>query len=511
MKWTELSQVLTILEVKGNIPPNISISNISHHSGKIKENGLFVAIPGLITDGHKYIPKAIENGAVLAIVEKFTDDKIPQVKVENTRIALAQLANKFYDYPSNKMKIIGITATNGKTTTSFMLTEVLKQAGYNVGIIGTVEIKYGNTIIPSELTTPESIDLQKYLYQMEKESVDIVIMEVSSSAQELYRNYGINYDIVSFHNISEEHIEQHGTYEKYFESKSKLILEASKDTAVILNNDFPELTNLAQNTHGEVFTISSINENLTDLFLSELDLSSGKGKFLCNIQEKAYPKWSLNNEKFSVELGVAGYSSVINSLVAIVISKLLKVDNQVIIDALKAFLGVERRFEMIYDNNFKVLDDHFANLKNIEITMSTLEQMSFNKLHIIYAIRGNRGVNLNYSNAKELIHWIHKLEPENVIISKSTDTTTDKDYVSAEEEKYCKKAFVENKIEYNLRETLEESVNEIMPKLKQGDVLLLAGCQGMDKGARFVWDYLLKNGPTEIKPEILNRIANRVC
>lgn len=511
MKWRLLQDSIDILDSRGEIDPDLDISNVIHNSLYVKENGLFVAIEGTITDGHKYIGSAKEKGARVAIVEKFVDEDIFQVKVENSRIALACLANCFYGYPSKKMKIIGITATNGKTTTSFMLERVLLDAGYKVGVIGTVEIKYGDKVIPSELTTPESVDLQKYLSDMYAAGVEIVIMEVSSSAQELFRNYGVDYDIVTFNNISEEHIEQHGSFEAYFSAKSKLIREAEEETAVILNIDYPEIRDLVNKTKGQVFTISSGSDLQADVFVEDLDLSTGKGRFLCTTKGKEKKDWKLLEDQFSVKLNVSGYSSVLNSLVVIAIGKILNISNDSLQKSLESFTGVERRFELIYDHDFKILDDHFANSKNIEVTMSTLEKMDYKNLHIVYAIRGNRGVELNYKNALDLIGWAKKLNVSNLLVTKSLDTTSKKDLVLEEEEKSCQRAFNENNIEYNLRENLEETINEIMPKLEEGDVLLLAGCQGMDKGARFVWDYLLQNGPSKYSSEIREKIEKRVC
>ena len=221
----KLAELLNVIEVKDVYKDkDLTISGISYHSQRTTDENLFVCIKGYKTDGHKYLPQAVQNGAVAAIVEEIQENvNIPQYVVENSRIALARLGSAFYNNPSNKMNMIGITATNGKTTTSFMTNAILENEGLKTGLVGTVVIKIDDESIPSDLTTPESSDLQYYLSRMVDKHVSHVTMEVSSSALELYRVEGVDYDIVTLNNISREHIDSHGSFERYFEAKSSLI------------------------------------------------------------------------------------------------------------------------------------------------------------------------------------------------------------------------------------------------------------------------------------------------
>ena len=229
MKLFDLLSGLKTLETKGNIDENIEITDVQYHSGKIVPGSIFVAIKGHETDGHKYIQSAKDNGAVLAIVEDFIDLDFPMIRVEDSRKALADLADVFFNNPSTKLNVIGITATNGKTTTSFMTDAIFKEFGLETGLVGTVEVKYKDISIPSLLTTPESRDLQEYTRDMVDADVTDLIMEVSSHAQEMDRVRNMNYDIVTFNNLSREHIDQHGSFENYYEIKSNLIKNASSD------------------------------------------------------------------------------------------------------------------------------------------------------------------------------------------------------------------------------------------------------------------------------------------
>jgi len=251
-----LKNLLNSIQVKQTFnEKDLNIEGISYHSQKVTNGHLFVCIRGYKTDGHQYLPKAVKNGAVAAIVEEFQENiSIPQYVVENSRIALARLGSAFYNNPSSKMKMIGITATNGKTTTSFMTNAMLENEGLKTGLIGTVVIKMHDYSTPAELTTPESLDLQYYLSQMVEREVSHVTMEVSSAALEANRVENVNYDIVTLNNISREHIDSHGSFEKYFEAKSSLITDASDKSFAVLNLDCPYSASLINKTKAEVIT-----------------------------------------------------------------------------------------------------------------------------------------------------------------------------------------------------------------------------------------------------------------
>ena len=183
MKLEKILNNLDIIDANFEIDKEIEIKNIAFHTDDVVEGGIFVAIKGYVTDGHKFIKKARELGAEIAVVEDYSEENIKQIRVENSRIALADMARNFYEDPSKDMNVIGITATNGKTTTAFMVNSILEEDKRNTGIIGTVLTRYADVMIPSVLTTPESLTLQSYFRDMKDKGVTDVTMEVSSSAQ----------------------------------------------------------------------------------------------------------------------------------------------------------------------------------------------------------------------------------------------------------------------------------------------------------------------------------------
>ena len=240
-----LNKLISKVEVINKVGDlNLDITNIHSDSRKIKEGGLFIAINGFTKNGIEFIPNAIKNGAKALIVEPDVDinslnisKNIPIISVSNTRRALAQVACEFYDNPSKKLKLIGITGTKGKTTTTFMVKSILEAHGLNVGLIGSIAVYINNEKIEdTDRTTPESIEIQKYLATMVKKNVDVAIIEVSSQAMKLERVTGCDFEIALFTNLSEDHIspKEHPNMEDYFNCKLNLIKMARNG---VINND----------------------------------------------------------------------------------------------------------------------------------------------------------------------------------------------------------------------------------------------------------------------------------
>ncbi|HLS35710.1 MAG TPA: UDP-N-acetylmuramyl-tripeptide synthetase, partial [Bacillota bacterium] len=434
MNISELFQAIDVLDTIHPLD-NEEIRGIAYHSGKVKEGYLFVCIKGYETDGHKFLPMAKENGAVAAIVEDFQHDiDIPQYKVKNSRSALARLSANFYNYPSRRLKMIGISATNGKTSTTFMTNSILEEHQLQTGLLGTVDVKIGDCAFPSNLTTPESLELQQFLTEMNEANVSHAMMEVSSAAMEMSRVETVDYDIVTMNNISREHIETHGSFERYFDVKSRLIKDAKEDAFAILNLDCPYSRSLIDQTKAQVVTFG-IEDTSGHVTCEHLDLSTGRAHFTLKVNKPIETKnRTIEPQSFDIQLSVSGLHSVYNSLVAITIALLENVPPKTIQRGINSFTGVSRRFEVIYDEDFMIIDDHFANRGNINVTLNTLTAMDYNKLHLVYAIRGNRGIDVNKENAETIVEWAKKLNLNSIIATKSISNVTYYDEVSREEE-----------------------------------------------------------------------------
>ncbi|HZJ76965.1 MAG TPA: UDP-N-acetylmuramyl-tripeptide synthetase [Oscillospiraceae bacterium] len=511
----ELKQLLNAIKIKNvynEQEKNLTVSGISYHSQKVREGYVFVCIKGYKTDGHQYLGQAVANGAVAAIVENFQENiDIPQYVVENSRTALAELGAAFYDNPSEKMKMIGITATNGKTSTAFMTNTILEKEGFRTGLLGTVYIKIDDHSIPSNLTTPESLDLQYYLNEMANENVSHVTMEVSSSGLELHRVEKVAYDIVTLNNISREHIDLHGSFEEYLKFKLGFIKNADEKSVAVLNLDCPYSASLANKTRAQVVTFGLNNRN-GHIICKDLDLSTGRARFTVEIlkQFKIGGKEYMPME-FGIELTVPGLHSVYNSMVAIIIGLLCNVSVPTIQGALKTFKGVERRFEFIFEDDIKIIDDHFANAGNINVTLGTLKFMDYEKLHLVYAIRGERGPTVNRENAERIVDWAPKLGLKNIIATRSVSHVTSKDRVTDEELEAFKKAMDEGNIEVDLYDELPDAIEQAISGAKSGDLILLAGCQGMDYGAEIALNQISEIRKNLPKEKIFKPLEKRVA
>ncbi len=510
MKLKELLNSIPLLEGKPDL--DLDIRGLAYHSDQVEKGYLFVCLKGYKTDGHLYLEQAQGNGAIAAVVEYIQEDlNIPQYRVEDSRAALAALADRFYNHPSSKMHVTGVTATNGKTTTTYMLNSILEEQGLNTGLIGTVIVKTGDIVRPADLTTPESLDLHRIFSQMVENEVSHAVMEVSSSGLELKRVGHIDYDTVVLNNISREHIDLHGSFEAYFKAKAGLIRNAKKGSWAVLNLDCPYSATLKNETAAHVFTYGLKNRE-ADCLVTNLDLSTGRAWFKVEIHKRepvdifaGYPG------SFQVELSVLGLHSVYNAMAAILVSLLRGIPVRVIQKALKEFGGVERRFELIFEDDIKVIDDHFANYGNINVTLETLQMMDYKNLHLVYAIRGGRGITVNRENSEAIAKWAPRLGLDKVIATTSVSHVDEKDVVSEEERLVFEEVMEKAGLEVEIYEELPGAIARGLENATPDDVILLAGCQGMDYGASICLEQIHRLKPHLDKEKVFAALKNRVA
>src|SRR5216117_3415556 len=241
MQLKQLVDELSAVKVEG--PLDREIAGISYDSRRVTPGMVFVAVPGQKTDGHEFIGTAIDRGATAIICEKngLVSQRATKIKVADAREALARAAAAFYQHPSEKLKVIGVTGTNGKTTVAFMVKQILEAAGVNCGLIGTVRYEIGQRLIPAQRTTPEALEIQQMLAQMVRADCQACVMEVSSHALSQQRVAGIQFDVALFTNLTQDHLDYHRTMGHYFKAKKKLFtplyLEGKPGAAVINVDD----------------------------------------------------------------------------------------------------------------------------------------------------------------------------------------------------------------------------------------------------------------------------------
>lgn len=379
---SKLLEKLTFTCVRGTV--DREISTLVYDSRKIEAGCMFVCIAGANVDGHGFAPEAAQKGAAVIVAEKEVD--IPDeydttvILVENTRYALAFLSAAYFDYPAEQMKIIGITGTKGKTTTTYLVRSILEQAGRKVGLIGTIETVIGDTHIPAHNTTPESYVLQSYFRQMADSGCDTVVMEVSSQGLMLHRTQGFCFDIGIFTNIEPDHIgpNEHKDFEDYMSCKGLLFRQCRIG---IVNCDDPHWQQVVKGHTCQLETYGFSEE--ADLRAQNMQLVTKPGSLGVDFDVSGL----LN---ISVETNTPGRFSVYNALTAIAICRHFQVSEQNIKDALLC-AHVKGRIEMVrVSDQFTLMIDYAHNAMALESLLATLKEYKPHRLICLFGCGGNR-------------------------------------------------------------------------------------------------------------------------
>ena len=371
-----LLEEMPLVKVVGNT--NVKINKIEYDSKKIMLGDIFVAIKGYSDDGNKYIEEAIKNGAVsiiLAADEKFENSSVTLVFVENIRVALGILASRYYDYPSKKLKLIGITGTKGKTTTAYMIRDILLASGKKTGMIGTIYITYADVVIESERTSPESLELHKLFKDMVDKGIQYVVMEVSSHALELNRVYGLKYVISVFTNLAEEHLDFHKDMESYLAAKSKLF--AISDFALI-NGDDIYSSKLIKMVSCKTAKFGLDNE--VNLTATDIRVNTSYTEF----------KMYINKMLETVRVNIPGRFTAYNALAAIGVTSMLGCQMDSILPALAA-IKVPGRSEVIdVGKTFTVIVDYAHNPSSLEAILTSTKRHAKGRIICVFGCGGNR-------------------------------------------------------------------------------------------------------------------------
>ena len=380
MKLSEVLQGLKFEVLQGST--GISFHDIRNDSRKVQPGDLFFCISGAVSDGHKYVQDVAEKGAAVIVVEKpvTVPDTVTVIRVENTRYAMGMISSAFYGKPSEKLKVIGLTGTKGKTTTTYMIREMLERSGIKTGLIGTIEIMDGKQRIPANNTTPESMLLHKYLRDMVNNGCQAVVMEVSSQGLMLDRVAGVSFDYGIFTNLSKDHIgpNEHASFEEYRDWKVKLFTLCKTG---IFNVDDANAGYMMEHATCEKVTYGEQAD--ADYRAQDVELYREKG--VLGIQ---YTLCGKLEAKIVVDL--PGEFSVHNSLAAIAVADLLQVSVADIQNILKE-VKVRGRVEMIpISDAFTLMIDYAHNAMALESLLTALRAYNPKRLIPLFGCGGNR-------------------------------------------------------------------------------------------------------------------------
>ena len=358
------------------------VTTVVYDSRKVEENSLFICIRGAVVDGHKFVPDVIEKGAKTLIVEEEVEapSDVTVIKVADTRYAMAFISAAYFGHPAKELKTIGITGTKGKTTTTYMVKSILENAGYKVGLIGTIEAIIGDKHIPAHNTTPESYLVQEYFRKMADAGCDCVVMEVSSQGLMLHRTQGFVFDYGIFTNIEPDHIgpNEHKDFDDYLHCKSMLLRQCKVG---IVNRDDEHFDRIIEGHTCKLETYGFSEK--ADLRAEGARLVGRKGYLGISYHVKGLMD-------FPVEIDIPGKFSIYNSLTAIAICRHFKVSEENIIKALKV-ARVKGRIEMIkVSDEFTLMIDYAHNAMALESLLGTLKEYDPHRLVCLFGCGGNR-------------------------------------------------------------------------------------------------------------------------
>ncbi|TMW73122.1 UDP-N-acetylmuramoyl-L-alanyl-D-glutamate--2,6-diaminopimelate ligase [Alteribacter natronophilus] len=381
---TSLLQLLPSYEYIGQNDPEIV--SVEMDNRDVKTGSLFICVRGFTVDGHTFAPDAVSRGAAAVVTEEKLEVDVPQVVVKDSRRAMALIASAFYDYPTADLDLIGITGTNGKTTTSHLIEKVLADAGRKPGLIGTMYTRFDGQVQDVKNTTPESLPLQQTFHKMKDHGVTSAVMEVSSHALEMGRVRGVHYNVAVFTNLSQDHLDYHGTMERYLHAKGLLFAQLGngyhqgKQPLAVLNSDDEAVEELLKMTAAPVITYGIENE--ADIRALEPSYDEGGASFTLKTPEKTLP----------VRLNMVGAFSIYNALAAIAAVRPFGVPLENAVKSLEEVHGVAGRMEKVTspDDPFTVLVDYAHTPDSLENVLSAVRDFTRGRILTVVGCGGDR-------------------------------------------------------------------------------------------------------------------------
>lgn len=438
--------------VKGT--DELEIRELQYDSRAVKEGDLFLCVEGYSTDGHKYVDSAYKNGASAIICSKDIDN-LPDctiIKVEDSRKALALAAANYYQHPSKKMRIIGITGTNGKTTSTFMVKAILEEAGYKVGLVGTIANYIGNKKIPSDRTTPESLELQKLFKDMLDEGVEYCVMEVSSHSLYLDRVYGVEFSQAIFTNLTRDHLDFHKNFENYYDAK--LILFKNTCNSIINIDD-----TYGEKVYGDArgTKLSYGIDKCADIKAMDLHMHSRGVDFTV----------TYDNKSEHINLNIPGKYNVSNALGSIGACLSEGIELSVIKKGLEKMLFVPGRCEIVtqaHNLGYEVIVDYAHTPDGLENILKTAREFTKGKLISVFGCGGDRD-----NTKRPIMGKIGGELSDLAVITSDNPRTEDPMTIIDQVVKGIEKD------NYIIVENRRAAIKKAMEKANKGDVIVVAG------------------------------------
>lgn len=433
------------------------VNAVQYDSRKVGRGDLFVCITGFQTDGHKYAKSAIEKGASVIVAEHMAEGMENSgaaiVITENTRKALALISAAYYDNPSEKINVIGVTGTNGKTTTTYLIKTILDSLGYKTGVIGTIGNMIGKRTLHADRTTPESLELQELFSEMSGEDVSFAVMEVSSHSLALDRVTGVKYSTAIFTNLTQDHLDYHKTMENYMKAKGILFSMAEK---AVINIDDAAGAYMRSVAKGLVMTTAIESEN-ADLRAENISVTAGGVSYTLDYEGRQYP----------VKLNIPGRFSIYNSLGAIGACLLNGIKMEDILKGLFLNEGVPGRFQSVPNNlGITAIVDYAHTPDGLENILETAHEFAKGRIITVFGCGGDR----DRTKRPIMAEIVGKLSDFAIITSDNPRTENPASILDDVEV-----GMIPTKCPYHKIVDRREAINEAIRMAKKDDVVIIAG------------------------------------
>jgi len=456
MRITHLSKSIPgLVQVLGY--EHQDVTSLATDSRKVEKGALFFCIPGLRTDAHDFAPQAVEAGAVALVVERKLDIDCAQILVPDVREALSYIAAEFYGSPARQLKLVGVTGTKGKTTSSFLIKSILEAAGHKVGLIGTVCSMVADREIPSNLTTPDPIDFQRLLRRMADEGMEYVVMEVSAHALALKKLEGMVFEVAGFTNLSQDHLDFFKNMDDYLETKMRLFTNGMCLRAVVNADD--ERVADAFRQRSIPFTRVGIRSP-ADVYANDIEIGERGLSYRLSFHKRA---------AFDVELRMAGIFNVYNSLMAAAMCDRLGVKPAAIKKGLESVKGVPGRIELLEtETPYRVILDYAHSPDALSNILTTIRQTTKSgRLIALFGCGGDRD-----HDKRPIMGEIGGRLADFSILTSDNPRSEDPGEILQEIERGIKR--VEN-AQYVVIENRREAIAYALKMARPGDVVVLAG------------------------------------
>ncbi len=460
MQLKQLIAHLPGASVEGSL--DREVTGLTYDSRRVTPGMVFVAIPGQHVDGHEFINMAIERGATAILCERngFMLHRATKIKVPDVREAMARAAAAFYEQPSSKLKVIGVTGTNGKTTVAFMVKAILEAAGIKTGLLGTVRYEIGDRIFPAQRTTPESLEVQQMLAAMVRADCQACVMEVSSHALEQKRVLGVDFDVAIFTNLTRDHLDYHGTMENYFGAKQKLfapLAQGKKQATAVINIDDTFGARLAEQTNVEVQLTYGLQQ-AARLRATKIELGKDGSRFVVETPER----------NFACRLPMIGRHNIYNALAAVGAGLALKVKVLTLQAALNALTPVPGRLEAVsLGQPFGVFVDYAHTDDALKSVLTTLREITPGRVLVAFGCGASRDTGKRARMGKvaaELADF--------TLITSDNPRKENPAKIASQIEEGCRSVRADTfAVELDRR----RAIQQIIGKAEPGDTVLLAG------------------------------------